>query len=266
MKLFSSVFLLFLISSSLFSQEKMDKKIQVGIVVGGGINFLNIQTTQIRKDNVGGFFTAGMALNWCFSKNVGLSTGLQFDLERFSFQNKSNPTSNEVLYYDYSDRKIFREKENPENNEIFILNKRKQQPIYLTIPTMLLFRTNKIGYFRYFGKFGLRNSFLLTQRTQDYGTSIENGFINQDAENSKMKSKNSMVFFRSSVGIAGGFEWAFSGETSLCFEVGYYYGFTPLFYKKSNRSIYTLNDNLSKTYKSFGMMESQLVFKASILF
>ena len=266
MKFSYFLFILFFVSSSLYSQEKADKKIQVGIVIGGGINFLNIQTSQVRKDRTGGFFTAGLALNWHFSKNVGLSTGLQFDLERFSYRNKSTPLSSEILHYDYTDRTILREKENGGNKGVFILEKRRQQPIYLTVPTMLLFRTNRIGYFRYFGKFGLRNSFLVTQRTNDFGTSIENANVKQDAENNKMKTKNSMVFFRSSVGLAAGFEWAFSGETSLCFEVGYYYGFTQLFYKKSNRSIYTLDASSNKVYKSFGMMESQLVFKVSILF
>lgn len=266
---FVGIFITFcLLSTITVAQIDDGKKVYAGIAVGGGFDFINIQTNSVQKSKTGGMFTAGMTLNWHFSKNIGFNTGLQFDLESLSYQCKDDPKPDEVLYYDYNDKTIYRDEDKPgaSNKNLFILNRRQQKSIYLTIPTMLIFRTNKIGYFRYFGKFGLRNSFLLSQKTHDYGTSIEGVEVNDAAENTKMKTKNSMVFIREQVGIAAGFNWNFSGNTSLCFEVGYYYGFTPLYYKNANRSVYTIDSDGKRNYKSFKMTPSQLIFKAYILF
>lgn len=264
---FLSAFVSFcFLSTAVFAQLDDGKKFYAGLTVGGGFDFLNIQTNSIQKSKTGGMFTAGMTMNWHFSKNIGLNTGLQFDLESFSYQCKSDPKLNEILYYEYHDKTIYRKGENAENKNVFMLNRRQQKSIYLTIPTMLIFRTNKIGYFRYFGKFGLRNSFLLSQKTHDYGTSVKEGVATNDAENTKMKTKNGMVFIREQVGIAAGVNWNFSGSTSLCFEVGYYYGFTPLYYKNANQSVYSIDNDGTRQYKSFKLTPSQLIFKASILF
>ena len=110
------------------------------------------------------------------------------------------------------------------------MSTRVQKGTYLTIPTMLLFRTNFIGYFRYFGKFGLRNSFLLTNKINDtgvnYDVDVPGNPVEIQGDNVNMKAKGDMFFFKSAVGLAGGAEWNFSGSTSLVAELGFYYGFT----------------------------------------
>jgi phospholipid/cholesterol/gamma-HCH transport system substrate-binding protein len=51
----------------------------------------------------------------------------------------------------------------------FLLSDRAQKSTYISVPLMLLFRTDFIGDFRYFGKFGIRNSFMVSSKFNDYG-------------------------------------------------------------------------------------------------
>ena len=135
------------------------------------MNVIKPGTKMISKNGAGSDLTVGMNLNFSFTPTIGLNTGLEFDFETIKY--KPGSTS---LFYFYNDTEIYRKAEylngdgvyNP-TGTVYALTERKMKPIYLTIPTMMVFRTKFIGYFRYFGKFGLRNSFLLTSKNYDNG-------------------------------------------------------------------------------------------------
>jgi hypothetical protein len=139
---------------------------------------------------------------------------------------------------------------------------------------MLLFRTNFIGYMRYFGKFGLRNSFLLSSKINDTGVDFASGSLldpGVSGINENMRAPGDMFFFKSAVGLVGGAEWNFSGSTCLMAEIGYYYGITPLHVtkKEENMTLYTSGTNNgtgNDAYYSNKATQSQLMFKLSILF
>ena len=82
--------------------------------------------------------------------------------------------------------------------------------------------------------------------------------------------KNDMDFFKSSVGLAGGAEWNFTGTTSLVAELGYYYGFTDIYWDRKDKdsSLATSNAAQGNTPSFFNnaAKQSQLMFKVSILF
>ena len=191
----------------------------------------------------------------------------------------------EDVYYRYNDNAILTQDEAADAEGVFQVASRKQKPIYLTIPVMALFRTKFIGYFRYFGKFGLRSSFLLSNSVTDEGTAytkeaagtfLNDPFVNPVASgtagtNSNMiHNKNDMDFFKSSVGLCGGAEWNFTGTTSLVAELGYYYGFTDIHWdrKDENASLATSNAAVGNAPSVFtnAAKQSQLMFKVSILF
>lgn len=266
------VYSLFAISLTIgvFAQEAADRKVQAGLVFGTGVNFQKSNTKNFKVDGATANLSVGAVINIGFNNNIGLSTGLEFDFDNLKY------TPNVPMFYDYNDTKIFRNKEDkPTTHSIFKLEKRKQQTIGLTVPTMLIFRTNYMGYFRYFGKFGLRNNFLLSSKSNDIGTAIDPlvlPLVQEQAENTGMKlnSGNDMVFYKGSVGLAGGAEWNFAGATCLALEVGFYYGFTPLYYnpKDDKRVFYTPNSSSTsgRDYLNNAAHQSQLLFKLSILF
>jgi hypothetical protein len=132
---------------------------------------------------------------------------------------------------------------------------------------MFLFRTDFIGDFRYFGKFGVRNNFLVSNNMNDTG--VDNPLLsNQVVEFSNMRASGETFFYNGSVGLTAGAEWNFVGSTSLVAEAGYFYGITPLFLdrKVENKSLYNTDNLFNKSYFSNDASLSQILLKVSILF
>jgi hypothetical protein len=263
-----------------FGQEAADKKIQAGIVTGFGLNFTSPTTKLITRKGVGTDLTIGMNLNYNFTPTIGVNTGIEFDFQTFKYG--VNPSDS--LYYYYNDAEILSKghyySDNsfalPSSAKLYRLSERKEKPIYLTIPTMMLFRTKFIGYFRYFGKFGVRNSFLLGSTIFDAGKSLdETTMVGTDLENTQMKTVNrDMALYKGTVGMSGGLEWNFSGTTSLVAELGYYYGFLNISRgsaltgdNEKNMSVFkNLDTNGPSGYSSLPLKQNQLMLKVSILF
>jgi hypothetical protein len=244
------------------AQDAADKKVQAGLVVGYGMNFQKMGTKLMESDGVGSDLTLGANVNFSFTETIGLSTGIEFDFETLKYK---SPAGNPVYYFYRDENNTLVESDAVSLTDVlFKLDSRKQKPLYLTLPLMVTFRTNFIGYFRYYGKFGLRTSVLLSNKFTDEGTRYSLGIPEEGATNSNMTAKGEMFFIKSSVGAAGGAEWNFVGSTCLLAEIGYYYGFTPLHNNRKDGEQYLF----SLTDGSFSnkATQSQLMFKVSILF
>lgn len=257
----------FSIVASANAQDAADKSFQAGLVFGAGMNFQKMGTKLMNSNGAGSDLTIGGNMNIMFNETIGLTTGIEFDFNTTKFK---PGTAN--VYYLYNDNNIEEYNADKSGKELFQMQSRKQKATYLTVPTMLLFRTNFIGYFRYFGKFGLRSSFLLSQKITDEGFDFNPDNVlgvSTPVTNENMLAKNEMFFFKSSVGIAGGAEWNFVGTTCLVAEIGYYYGITPLFYNRKNPYLFTaggLNGTSDDVPFSNKATQSQLQLKISILF
>jgi hypothetical protein len=268
------------ISCSTIAQEAAEKKTQAGLVVGSGLAFQKMGTKYL-SNNGGNDLTVGANVNFSLTETIGFCTGLEFDFETLKYKAPGQMGSN--VYYYFNDTEILQSRNvdlsNP-TTQLFQLEERKQKVVYLTIPTMLTFRTKFFGYMRYFGKFGLRNSFLLTSKSSDKGyllTDIATPSTMVPLDNNDMKLKNEMVFFKSAFGLCGGAEWNFSGSTSLVAEIGYYYGFTQLYWNQDGtKPVEELKTSLFSSGLNNGLdsdvnfsnraTQSQLMLKVSILF
>lgn len=264
------------------AQEAANSKVQAGLSVSSGFNFIAPNTKLIESNGVGTNLGVGMALNYNFTPTIGFSTGLMFDFEKFKYKT----TTGNNLYYLYNDAEILSKSDYIDANGVLSTNEptlysisnRTQKPLYLTIPTMLLFRTKFIGYFRYFGKFGVQNSFLLTNKIYDEGANLSSIDPTSQAisfKNSNMSNaKRDLAFYKGFVGISGGAEWNFIGSTSLVAELGYYYGFVNITRASAltgdadkNRSIFSDFENSVPTkFQALSTRQNQLVLKVSILF
>lgn len=258
-------------TSTVVAQEAADKKYQAGLVLGYGMNFQKMGTKLMETNGVGSDLTIGANVNIALTETIGFNTGVEFDFNSLKYK------PSDRTFYFYDDAQILTESDSlidhPKAN-LYELNSRKHNNVYLTIPTMMIFRTKFIGYIRYFGKFGLRNSFLLSSKLTDQGNLYPNLDINATPvaqENANMEETKSMVFFKSAVGLCGGAEWNFTGSTSLVGEIGYYYGFTQLHPKQKtgDQSLFNTGDNQgggNDFYYSNRATQGQLMFKVSILF
>tara|TARA_B100001093_G_scaffold319958_1_gene305248 strand:- start:899 stop:1738 length:840 start_codon:yes stop_codon:yes gene_type:complete len=261
----------------IFSQSTADKKVQAGLTFNAGANFLSPSSNKIEADGAGSVLSIGLNLHSALksSQNLAIATGLEFDFGKNSYK----PNSSDALSYTYvdylQDDVILTNEEaaDADTYETMQLVSRKVSTTKLTIPLMLLFRTNFIGDFRYFGKFGIRNSFLLSHNIADDGFATTLGIPNgTEVSTSLMRSPGEMFIYNGSIGLSAGAEWNFVGSTCLVLEAGYYYGITPFFIdrKDSNKTMYNIGTELifppARNYYSASARQNQLVFKLSILF
>lgn len=254
-------------TGTVFAQDDTDRKVNAGITISTGLNLNKADTKKMQTDGVGSAFTIGLVANYNISSTIAFATGLEIDFET----NKVKPSGTfGDSYYYYTDTKIELNKDTKPTHTLYNWTERKQKPVYLTLPTMLAFRTKYFGDFRYTAKFGLRTSFLLGNKINDKGFTFDNNTLAGTpvaAENNTMKAARDMNFIRSSAGLALGTEWNFSGPTSLCAEIGYYYGFTPIYNsnKVENTTLFNVSGG-TQDYYSNSMTQSQLQLKISVLF
>jgi hypothetical protein len=260
---------------SLTAQDDVaTKKVQMGLAYQVGMNFNKPGTKNIERLGAGAQNSIGMNVNFSFTPNIGLATGLEFDFESFKY----DVVATDKIYYYYVDSKIIKKEDLSSNPDAKLYNvqERKQKAIYGTIPTMLLFRTNMIGDFRYYGKFGARTSFVLSNTINDIGFNLTGDSLNGTpvaSDNSNMKAKGDMFFMRSTIGLAAGAEWNFTGNTSLFAELGFYYGLTPVHFgeaiggddKERDMTMFQ-RVNGTNDYLTFSAKQKQIVLKVGILF
>jgi hypothetical protein len=253
----------FLISFMSQAQDAATKKVQAGLSFNAGANFMSPGTTKITSDDAGSLLSIGIALHSSFksSENLGIATGLDFDFGKNSY----SPSS--VTYVDYVEGEVLTQENAGDASGIMRLTTRDLKTIKISVPLMLMFRTNFIGDFRYFGKFGLRNTFLLSQKFTDSGT---DAFGIDNVTNELMSSPGEFFIYNGSIGLSAGAEWNFVGSTCLVLEAGYYYGITPFFLdrKDENKTMYNVTSLLpyETDYYSASARQNQLIFKLSILF
>jgi len=251
------------------AQDVASKKVQAGLTFNAGANFLSPTSNRIEANGSGSVISIGLNLHSAFksSENLGIATGLEFDFGK----NTYNPTSETFIDYLKDDIVLTNDGTSSASNyETMKLVSRNVSTTKLTIPIMLLFRQT-VGDFRYFGKFGLRNSFLLAHSIEDNGIETTLGIPNGTAvTESLMQSPGEMFVYNGSVGLSAGAEWNFVGSTCLVLEAGYYYGITPYFLdrKEENKTMYNVTSLVpfTKDYYSASARQNQLIFKLSILF
>jgi len=250
------------------AQDAADKKVQAGLVLGAGLNFTQPETNLISKAATGSDLVVGMSVDWHFLDNIALSTGLEFEFDRFRHG------FNDSVYIEYFDREILTSSSEQTPDGVMLLDERRYRSIYATLPIMIKFQTNYLGYLRYFGKFGIRNSFLLQSRGDNYGSSFDPSTFTLTAgeELLDMRIPGDMSFYRGSIGLSGGAEWNFSGGTCLVGELGYFYGFTNLHNgnaitgdEDKNKSIYEF-EGAARNYVVPNARQGQLLLRVSLLF
>ena len=254
------------------AQDVASKKVQAGLTFNAGANFLSPTSNKIEANGAGSIFSIGLNLHLGLksSENLAIATGLEFDFGK----NVYSPTSETLIDYIKDDIVLTSDGTSSASNyETMQLVSRNVSTTKLTVPLMLLFRTNFIGDFRYFGKFGLRNSFLLAHSIKDDGIQTTLGIPNGSAVSTElMQSPGEMFIYNGSVGLSAGAEWNFVGSTSLVLEAGYFYGFTPYFLdrKDGNKTMFTYSGSLinplERNYYSASARQNQLIFKLSVLF
>lgn len=228
-------------SSTILAQAVSEKKLQGGVTGAVGLNFPKMGTSLLESAN--GFSSSfGVTFTKAAkeSQNIALTAGLEFDIEKINYK-----VAGTDVYYRFTDKQIKTKDQTVSSDFYFNLLERTYEPLYLTLPIGLTFRTDFIGDYRALFRFGLRNRFLLTNTVSDYGSVVDiaGGTPPDLKEQIGMNVSKDLFFYNANLGLSAGVEWNFSGSTCLVAEIGYNYGFMPLHLtsKEQNYSLFTLD-------------------------
>jgi len=247
-----------LIAGLTFGATAQDKKIRGGLVTGFTINSLSVNSTKIEREGVGAGFVIGMTGEYNVNQNIAFSGSIEFSMESFSvnYGSISGSTTLSPVFYSFNDTEILKEEDATKDEEAFQVITRKFRAKYVTIPLYMKFQTNMIGDFKYYGKMGLRTSVLAGIRMDDKGyESVMDGDKKFERigtsiitkENMKPESfKKGLSVLRMGIGIYGGAEWNFTGNTNLYAEAGFIYGVTPTLWQTSSHLVETELENSGK--------------------
>ena len=247
--------LLFVLFCNLITAQKYN----VGLTFSGGLNMTKVNTEKYNARN-GTDLNVGINIVKNYNQHTGFNFGFEFNQNNFSYIN------NEKLFYFYDDKMILsKENENEKTNK-FEFKERTYKAIYITIPTLILIRSNELKYshLRIISKFGMKHSFNLKNNVTDISpTEIkhEDFTLNKD-----------LALYNGSIGISGGVETTFQSALNGIIEIGYYYGYMNIHRgnalfgdKDKNKTSIILNSNPLE-YRNYTANQHQIELKLTILF
>lgn len=247
-----------------FGVIAQDKKIRGGLVTGFTINSLAINSTKIERNGAGAGFVIGMTGEYNINQNIAFNSGIEFSMESFKVNyGSTGATKLSPVFYSYNDTEIIKIGDETTDDKAFQVLGRKYRAKYVTIPLFMKFQTNMIGDFKYYGKMGLRTSVLAGVRMNDEGfESVKSGAeferITSEIitkENMQPEGfKKGLAIIKMGIGIYGGAEWNFTGNTNLYAEAGFIYGITPLLWQESGHLIETVLEDNGK-YKTIEALD-----------
>lgn len=183
------------------------KKFKIGFKLSPSVDWFGVDTKDVKLDAVKFKFGYGITTEFAFGNNYALTVGLQHKMSGASLKFENQPQ----YVTEESDTLILS------------LSSRNYKLDYVVLPLTLKLMTNEIGYFTYFGQFGVDASFLVRGRASDEGEYTRDPNTSIEIDNRDVFKEISI--FKVGLHVGAGAEWNFSGNTSLVFGVSYHHGF-----------------------------------------
>lgn len=215
------------------------KKFKIGFNLSPSIDFFQTNTQGVDLDKVRVKFGYGMMAEYAFTNNYAIAFGLEHKMSGASLDFGADA---DARYLNQSDKVEYR------------LLTRIYRFDYVNIPITLKLMTNEIGYFTYFGQFGVDLAVLAAAQTKDQRQALlatvtdSTGTVSEEfGEAAEMQDfvgrYDQTMFMNVKLRIGAGFEWNFSGNTSLVVSASYHNGFIDLM-KKPNADKVANNEGL----------------------
>ena len=220
---------LLVLSGDLLAQDqpvgpKMRKKFKIGFNLSPAVDFFQPNTEGVDLDKAKAKFGYGMMGEYAFTNNYAIGFGLEHKMGGASLDFGADA---DARYIDQSDKNEYR------------LLTRTYRYDYVNLPITLKLMTNEIGYCTYFGQFGADISILASSRAKDERQLLESSVLDSvsgvvtetfagAAETDFVGRYNQTMFINVKLRIGAGFEWNFSGNTSLVASISYHNGFIDL--------------------------------------
>ncbi|MGB0917094.1 MAG: outer membrane beta-barrel protein [Flavobacteriales bacterium] len=221
--------IVFGIGSHAFAQDQAvgpntRKKFKIGFNLSPAVDFFQPNTEGVDLDQAKMKFGYGMMAEYAFTNNYAIGFGLEHKMGGSSLDFGADA---DARYLDQSDKEEYR------------LLTRTHRYDYVNLPITLKLMTNEIGYFTYFGQFGVDVSVLVSSKAKDLrqlvtdsvdgmGAFVSESFSDAAETDNFLGRYNQSMFVNVKLRVGAGFEWNFSGNTSLVVSVSYHNGFIDL--------------------------------------
>lgn len=258
------------------SEDNDIKNFRFGLKGGLSLDWLNIDNDKkFVAGGVGLGYHWGLQLEFRLNKTLSFVSGLSLTTNSLKIDYTGASSSDTVLYILDNDENFVDFAGDTasvissmltETNSVFWLKSRAIKANYVNIPVALKMKTKEIGYFTYFGQFGLNIGIRTGGKTNDdvdrlvfkndsmvttnnlYGSNTE--FTS--TQNEKLDLTSAVQPVRLGLKIGGGAEYNFSGSTSMYFEINYNHYFTNALRKESRETYLNTFDYVDKAFENVG--------------
>jgi hypothetical protein len=216
----------------LHNAQAQTNKIRFGLKIAPNTGWLRAQTANIAPSGSKLGFGYGLMAekNILGSEKYALTAGI--DVNNYGFKVKYDE-----LIYDTLTTATF-------PNVLYKYNLQ-----YLDLPVSLKFKTNEIGYFSYYGSFGIKPSFLLSSKAAVENAPITDEIIRtndntydkydfrQRIDGQTLAFKDDVWRFRTALIIGGGIEYSLNGgRNTLLAGIVWDQGFTGVLQDKQTKA------------------------------
>ena len=197
-----TIIFLFFLANKTFSQD-----LRLGFVASPQLSWISSDINKVKTDGNQFGFDFGLNADCFFAKNYALSTGITI-----------NNTGGKLNYSDYVSLKASDSVYNFAGGTTIAY---KLQ--YIKLPVSIKLKTNQIGYFTYYGQFGLTPQMLIGAKADVSSYNI-----------SDVNIIDEINFFNLAYNVGVGFEYAVGGNTAITFGVIYTNGFIDITKNNNN--------------------------------
>jgi hypothetical protein len=217
-----------LLATSLVSKAQDDKKFRFGLHGTPIVSWMRPDTKEYESDGNVIRFSYGLSAELIIEDNYTFATGLDI------------LSAGGKLLYPH-EQKVKESDPTPTSGTL----SRTYIMQYIQVPITIKMRSNEIGYFRFYGQFGIGNCFKLSAKADDefeFGGST-GGVINE--ENKDISEE--VNFYKASLMVGGGIEYSLGGSTALTAGLIYNNGFTDVLSGQNSKDT-ELNENATMNY------------------
>ena len=229
------------------------RKLRFGLYGQGSLGWLNPeQKKDYSRASLGFGYGWGFDLEYNFNKNTALRSGLNISTYKAGlnyFDSELNENLNETYFaLDQNEDFIsWNSNDFPPDSVLYQLYTRNYSVNYVSIPVILKFKTNEIGYLTYFGEFGGTLGFKTNASVDDeikpfsYNTTNSNFTNILPNENQKftvteINLDKGTQSVRLGLNMGIGAEYNISGNTALFFQLNWNYFVNNLLSKPENEN------------------------------
>ena len=214
MKKLSLIVLLFTLSSAGFAGD-----LRIGLKADPTFSWIKPENNEpLKRTGIRTGFTYGVVTEIAFSDNYSILTGIDF-------ANLGGKLS-------YNDS-IFAKTE--DDSLSYVLTNRTYRLKYVVLPLSIKMMTKEIGYFKYYGQFGLELGVRVSARADDINEGL--GVYEFDGVQHKDDQyiEKEIALFRAGLVVGFGAEYNISGNTAFLMGIKFNNGFSNQFPKKIDK-------------------------------